>query len=67
MSRGSSSAIAVPPAILTAIHNATGAWVNSLPATAERVLTVLQQAREKPAAKGRERAIVPARGRVPAA
>ena len=59
---GEQTTIAVPPAILTAIHNATGAWVNSLPATAERVLAVLHQATPKPAG-GEKRASDGARQR----
>ena len=59
---GEQTTIAVPPAILTAIHQATGAWVNSVPATAERVLAVLEQARAQKVTK-RERVAVPAKGR----
>ena len=60
---GEQTTIAVPPAILTAIHRATGAWVNSVPATAERVLAVLQQASVQEHVTSRERVAVPAKGR----
>jgi CO/xanthine dehydrogenase Mo-binding subunit len=59
---GEQTTIAVPPAILTAIHNATGAWVNSLPATAERVLAVLAQEQAQRLERRGERVAVPAQG-----
>jgi CO/xanthine dehydrogenase Mo-binding subunit len=31
----------VAPAVVAAIHDATGAWITDLPATAERVLAAL--------------------------
>jgi CO/xanthine dehydrogenase Mo-binding subunit len=60
---GEQTTIAVPPAILAAIHNATGAWINSLPATAERVQAAFTQARLSLTEKSRERANGPAKGR----
>jgi len=59
---GEHTTIAVPPAILAAIHNATGVWLNSLPATAERVRAALQQAAQTAQEKRQERVAVPARG-----
>ena len=59
---GEQTTIAVPPAILTAIHQATGAWVNSLPATAERVLAVLELETARQPLKRSERAAAPAQG-----
>ncbi len=35
------------PAIINAIHNATGMWINQLPATPERVFRVLRQKRSQ--------------------
>lgn len=40
---GEQTTVAVPPAILAAIHAAVGVWVNQLPATAERVLAAIEQ------------------------
>jgi len=59
---GEHTTIAVPPAILSAIHNATGAWINSLPVTAERLRVALQQAPIATPVKRRERVAVPAKG-----
>jgi len=35
----------LPPAILAAIHNATGVWINELPATPDKVLVALKAGR----------------------
>jgi CO/xanthine dehydrogenase Mo-binding subunit len=59
---GEQTTIAVPPAILTAIHSATGAWIDSVPATAERVLAVLERAAARQTVTRRERVAVPAKG-----
>ena len=32
-----------PPAIINAIHDACGVWVDSLPATAEKILRLLEE------------------------
>jgi CO/xanthine dehydrogenase Mo-binding subunit len=42
---GEQTTIAVPPAIMAAVHNAAGIWVDSLPATAERVLALIAQSK----------------------
>jgi putative selenate reductase molybdopterin-binding subunit len=34
----------VAPALVSAVHDATGGWVRELPATPERVLRAIQQA-----------------------
>lgn len=39
--------LATAPAIINAIHNATGVWIDQLPATPERVFRVLQQKRSQ--------------------
>lgn len=59
---GEHTTIVVPSAILSAIHNATGAWVNSLPVTAERLLQALHEAPAVAQAKRRELAAVGAKG-----
>jgi CO/xanthine dehydrogenase Mo-binding subunit len=38
---------AAPPAILSAIHNATGVWITDYPATPERILRALETAEKK--------------------
>ena len=39
------------PAIIDAIHDATGAWITELPATPARVLTALRAIEERAAGK----------------
>jgi CO/xanthine dehydrogenase Mo-binding subunit len=42
--------IPVTPAIINAIHDATGAWIEKLPATPERVFRAIQQRAKVPLA-----------------
>ncbi|MFH0902860.1 MAG: molybdopterin cofactor-binding domain-containing protein [Pseudomonadota bacterium] len=42
------------PAILNAIHQATGVWIEELPASPERILAALESKREGASAKGRQ-------------
>ena len=60
---GELTTIAVPPAILAAIHNATGLWLDTLPATAERVRTAIEQAEARQAPGTAEHTIIPVKGR----
>ena len=39
---GETTTLPTAPAILSAIHDATGAWISDLPATSERVWRALQ-------------------------
>jgi CO/xanthine dehydrogenase Mo-binding subunit len=41
------TASAAPPAILSAIHNAIGVWVNDYPATPERILRALEEKKDR--------------------
>ena len=41
------TASAAPPAILSAIHNATGVWITDYPATPERILKALAEKKAK--------------------
>ena len=39
------SIVSTPPAVVSAIHDATGVWIRDLPATPERVRLTLNQTR----------------------
>ena len=41
------SCCTAPPAVISAIHNATGVWINNLPAEPEKVFWALKKKREK--------------------
>jgi CO/xanthine dehydrogenase Mo-binding subunit len=50
---GEITMIPVVPAITAAIHDACGVWIDTIPATAERVRATLAAAQASPAPRGR--------------
>jgi 4-hydroxybenzoyl-CoA reductase alpha subunit len=46
------SIVSTPPAVVSAIHDATGVWFKELPITPEKVVRALRQKREKEQARG---------------